>query len=105
MTEPQQDWLNITADSRQIAREKEKARRLRRTQWWRNKLNQGVCHYCHQTFRPAELTMDHLVPLARGGKSSRANIVAACKACNNRKKYLTPVELLIDSSAEKKSEP
>jgi len=30
--------------------------------------------------------MDHLVPLARGGKSIRANLVPVCKECNTRKK-------------------
>jgi 5-methylcytosine-specific restriction endonuclease McrA len=28
----------------------------------------------------------------RGGKSTRGNVVPACKECNNRKKYLLPVE-------------
>lgn len=36
--------------------------------------------------------MDHIVPLIRGGKSTRANTVAACRQCNSRKKYLLPVE-------------
>jgi len=30
--------------------------------------------------------MDHLVPLARGGKSIKANLVPACKECNTKKK-------------------
>jgi 5-methylcytosine-specific restriction endonuclease McrA len=36
--------------------------------------------------------MDHLVPIARGGKSSKANVVTACKMCNNQKKQLLPME-------------
>jgi 5-methylcytosine-specific restriction endonuclease McrA len=36
--------------------------------------------------------MDHIVPLSRGGKSRKGNIVPACKECNNRKKYLLPIE-------------
>jgi len=36
--------------------------------------------------------MDHLVPLSRGGKASRNNVVPACKECNSRKKYLLPLE-------------
>jgi 5-methylcytosine-specific restriction endonuclease McrA len=36
--------------------------------------------------------MDHLVPLSRGGKASRNNVVPACKECNSRKKYLLPIE-------------
>lgn len=41
---------------------------------------------------PQELTMDHLVPIIRGGKSVKSNIVTACKECNNKKKYLLPIE-------------
>lgn len=75
-----------------VRREKEKARELRRTQWWQRRLAKGVCHYCHRKVAPQELTMDHLVPVARGGRSTRGNVVPACKSCNSRKKYLLPVE-------------
>ena len=37
--------------------------------------------------------MDHLVPLARGGKSSKGNVVPACKSCNTNKKYHLPEEM------------
>ena len=36
--------------------------------------------------------MDHVVPLIRGGKSTKNNIVPACKECNNVKKHKLPVE-------------
>ena len=36
--------------------------------------------------------MDHRVPLVRGGRSVRSNLVPACRACNAAKKYLLPVE-------------
>lgn len=39
----------------------------------------GRCAYCN---RPADLQMDHVVPMARGGIHSIDNIVPACKACN-----------------------
>jgi len=84
----------------QIKREKAKARELRASQWWRNQLGHGVCYYCGQKFSPAELTMDHRIPIARGGKSTRANVVTACKSCNNEKKYLTPHELALERSAK-----
>ena len=76
------------ANEEEIRREKEKARRLRRTQ----KTQRGVCHYCHREVGRKQLTMDHIVPLSRGGKSKKGNIVAACKECNNKKRYLLPVE-------------
>ncbi len=36
--------------------------------------------------------MDHLVPLTRGGRSTRDNLVPACKSCNNQKKNMLPLE-------------
>jgi len=85
-------YFIVEVSEQEIRREKEKARELRRSQWWKNRLARGICHYCGQTFSPDELTMDHLVPVVRGGKSTRGNVVPACKECNNRKKYLLPVE-------------
>ena len=52
----------------------------------------GRCYYCGGSFSQEALTMDHIVPLARGGKSTRGNVVPACKTCNNKKKYMLPIE-------------
>jgi len=89
------DWIYFEKDPQVIAREKQKARKLRKSQWWKNIIAKGICHYCQQHFPPEELTMDHIVPLARGGKSTKGNVVPCCKECNNQKKYLTPVEMII----------
>ena len=75
-----------------IKKEKAKARELRNSQWWKNKLSSGVCYYCGKKFKPSELTMDHIVPIIRGGKSTKGNIVPCCKECNNKKKYMLPME-------------
>ena len=77
---------------KEIRREKDKARNLRHTHWWNNKIQKGVCHYCHRQVGREQLTMDHVVPLSRGGKSKKGNIVPACKECNNNKKYLLLIE-------------
>lgn len=77
-------------DEARIKRERATARELRHSQWWRNKLNQGICYYCGQKFSPEELTMDHVVPLARGGMSTKNNLVTACKDCNSKKKISLP---------------
>lgn len=79
-------------DEAAIAREKRKARELRHSSWWRRKTASGICHYCGGKFPPSELTMDHVIPLGRGGTSEKINIVAACKACNTKKKTLLAVE-------------
>lgn len=75
-----------------IKREKEKARRMRRTHWWSNKIQQGVCYYCNHQVGRDRLTMDHVVPISRGGQSTKGNIVPACKECNTKKNSLLPIE-------------
>ena len=76
----------------EIKKEKEKARKLRQSAWWMKKTREGRCYYCDRQVDKASLTMDHVVPLSRGGKSKKGNIVPACKECNNKKKYLLPIE-------------
>ncbi len=83
----------LPTDPSQIRRERERARELRKTMWWKNQLGKRVCYHCEQTFQIDELTMDHLIPLARGGKSNKKNIVVSCKQCNSLKKNLTVAEL------------
>ncbi len=89
------DWIDIKKDPKHVARERAKAKELRKSDWWRQQLAKGVCHYCGKTFPTGELTMDHILPVARGGRSSKGNCVPCCKACNNDKKYLTPAELIM----------
>ena len=72
--------------------ERRKARELRNTQWWKRRCAKGHCHYCGRPVPPKELTMDHIVPIARGGKSIKNNVVTACKECNNEKKQRLPME-------------
>ena len=79
-------------DEAELRREKDKARKLRKSRWWQQKLASGLCYYCTRLFKPKELTMDHIVPLARGGRSTKDNLVVCCKECNNKKKTLLPIE-------------
>jgi len=82
-----------TITAQEIKREKLKARELRGKEWWKTLVNQGICYYCNDKFKKEELTMDHIVPIIRGGKSTKGNIVCCCKECNNKKKYFLPIEL------------
>jgi 5-methylcytosine-specific restriction endonuclease McrA len=43
------------------------------------------CQYCGKKFAANDLTFDHLIPRAKGGKTEWTNIVMACEACNARK--------------------
>lgn len=82
----------IRADEKHLKKEKQKAREFRQSQWWKRKKSLGVCYYCKGKFNPDELTMDHIVPIARGGKSTKGNVVTCCKECNSKKKYMLPIE-------------
>jgi 5-methylcytosine-specific restriction endonuclease McrA len=48
------------------------------------------CQYCGKTFELPELTYDHVVPRAHGGKTDWANIVTCCVDCNRKKGGRTP---------------
>jgi 5-methylcytosine-specific restriction endonuclease McrA len=50
------------------------------------------CQYCASIFPTAELTFDHVVPVAQGGRKDWENIVTCCVACNRRKGGRTPAE-------------
>jgi len=47
--------------------------------------DKNKCQYCGKHFNNKEMTIDHVVPKAKGGKSHWSNVVAACKACNGKK--------------------
>ena len=79
-----------------IKREKDKARAIRKSTWWSNKIrNEKKCNYCGAALEPEHATLDHIVPLSRGGESVKGNIVVSCKPCNTTKADFTPVELLL----------
>ena len=82
---------------RHIRVERDRAKKLRKSPWWKTQIQKGLCHFCQQTVGTDNLTMDHPVPRARGGKSPRGNIVPACKTCNQSKKLTTPVEAILDN--------
>jgi 5-methylcytosine-specific restriction endonuclease McrA len=48
------------------------------------------CQYCGKVFPTAELTFDHVVPVAQGGRKDWENIVTCCVACNRKKGGRTP---------------
>jgi len=50
------------------------------------------CQYCGVRLNRKTGTVDHVVPKSKGGKHTWANVVAACKKCNNKKDNRTPVE-------------
>jgi 5-methylcytosine-specific restriction endonuclease McrA len=49
-----------------------------------------VCAYCGSLFAEGELTVEHIVPVSRGGRHIWTNVVTACRSCNTRKGNRTP---------------
>ena len=50
------------------------------------------CQYCGHRFASSELSLDHVIPLSRGGTSTWENVVCACLSCNVKKGNRTPQE-------------
>ncbi len=51
------------------------------------------CQYCGGSFPPGQLTFDHVIPVARGGRKAWDNIVTCCIPCNRRKGDHLPEEI------------
>jgi 5-methylcytosine-specific restriction protein A len=99
MSKSKQDTFYLlndnNVDPQRLKKERERARKLKKSQWWINQINLGICYYCQRKFEPGSLTLDHVVPLARGGRSQAGNVVPACKPCNREKSLDTPVDQLL----------
>lgn len=93
--------MNLISE-KQRREEKAKARSLRHSSWWKNKLQDAVCYYCELKIEPELVTMDHKVPISKGGKSTKNNIVLCCKDCNTKKKHSTAAEMIIGVTLENK---
>lgn len=81
------DGFLVEVDDATIRRERARARELRGSSWWKRRCAAGVCHYCGAAVGAKALTMDHVVPIIRGGLSTKGNVVPACKACNTAKRH------------------
>lgn len=51
-----------------------------------------ICQYCRKKIEKRNLSIDHVVPRMRGGKTTWNNVVTACLPCNQRKAHRTPEE-------------
>lgn len=50
----------------------------------------GQCQYCGDKLKLHSFTLDHINPSSKGGRKHWLNIVACCKACNQKKGDRTP---------------
>ncbi len=49
-----------------------------------------MCAYCGGILPSSKLTRDHITPFSKGGRDIWMNVVAACRACNEKKSDKTP---------------
>lgn len=54
--------------------------------------DKSICQYCGKKFAKNELSLDHVIPRAYGGRSTWDNIVCCCSRCNRAKGGRTPSE-------------
>lgn len=59
----------------------------------------GYCQLCGRKITISNFTVDHIVPLGRGGNNDMSNVQAVCKVCNQFKANIFP-EQFIDRITE-----
>lgn len=60
------------------------------------------CYYCKKYLTWADATIDHKIPLARGGsRDDPSNLCAACIDCNRKKDAMTEAEFRLLTETQK----
>lgn len=59
---------------------------------WKRDSNQTIsgvkyatCHYCTDSLPLKQVTLDHVIPLSKGGTNDDENLVLSCLKCNGAK--------------------
>lgn len=50
-----------------------------------HRLQNGICAYCGNYRLQTLFTVDHVIPLSKGGRNAKRNKVGACLDCNREK--------------------
>lgn len=48
--------------------------------------DESKCQYCRKPLAEEEITLDHIIPVSRGGTNDSDNLCVACRSCNGKKK-------------------
>lgn len=94
----------VTAHSRRVDREAHAvglSRDARRRMLKRWRQQRRRCWYCTRI----ATTVDHLIPLVRGGTNYEGNLVPACLSCNSRKQDRLPIEFRLGKRASSTYQP
>jgi 5-methylcytosine-specific restriction endonuclease McrA len=90
-------WKKANPEKHQLAQARRRARKasaprndLTAVQWKAIKAHYAYCCvYCGK--KSQRLTMDHIIPLSKGGAHTVSNVVPACASCNAKKGTGTPL--------------
>ena len=52
----------------------------------------AACHYCMSISPGIKMTIDHVIPMSKGGPHDLTNLVVCCSSCNNLKQDKLPEE-------------
>jgi 5-methylcytosine-specific restriction endonuclease McrA len=53
------------------------------------------CGYCHIELDKKTMTIDHMIPMSKGGEiHCPSNMVASCKKCNSDKEDMLPLDFI-----------
>ena len=98
----QREYARLNAKTQNARRKAQKSatvHRITKAEWLDRQLEyEGRCAYCGTPVQ--EPTMDHVVPLIKGGDHSVGNIVPACGRCNRRKHDRDVLEFLAELNKE-----
>jgi 5-methylcytosine-specific restriction endonuclease McrA len=67
---------------RPVRRHTSRSRKVKRRRLWQS---HPFCVYCGCALTLEVATLDHVVPLSKGGTNSADNLVLACQSCNRKK--------------------
>lgn len=56
--------------------------------------DQCICQYCHKKVIPSKLTIEHVIPVSKGGIDDIINYITVCRSCNSSKKDKSLVEFI-----------
>jgi len=94
-----EDWQvhspNITMTVPSVMMVREYVKRRSNTSFNRSNVylrDNYICQYCKQMFSYKDLTLDHVIPKSKGGKTEWTNVVSACRKCNNDKASHTHIK-------------
>ena len=90
---PSKDFLNIR--TRFDKERKKKWLAARRREYLRSRkggylvntfaAQRSICYYCKRQVVFSEWSIDHIIPIVKGGKTTEENCIGTCRTCNNLK--------------------